>query len=379
MRKIKIWAAAILAVAVCCCSVSGQEVSPETFQVDKEELEFLYEFCSQTVIDSQYYSEEFLSGYQQALDSAESAIENYQQEQAEEAYWNLYTEFNRACVYSEVPGDFNGDSIFDIKDCTLAQKCIASLEPMNPYHSYKLGTGEEQSAGIKTVTAMQSSMAGHGEFKNSESFETLKNNVETRDISVNMLFYQAFQERNDNTPDSNGIKIYLSPSNQDANIYAAGNTNEMIQCNRIAQAAEIYLLEHGFDVKRAPENQDMYVTIDESNAWGADLHVPIHTNASPGTPFTGGTMIMLFDFSDLENTKVARSILDSLSVITPGPDHTLCTRPDLHELSDINAMSVYVECEYHDTVEGALFIINNTDEIAKAIAQGICNYYGVEW
>ena len=36
-------------------------------------------------------------------------------------------------------------------------------------------------------------------------------------------------------------KIYLSPSNQDANIYAAGNTNEMIQCNKIAEAAKKYL------------------------------------------------------------------------------------------------------------------------------------------
>ena len=33
-------------------------------------------------------------------------------------------------------------------------------------------------------------------------------------------------------------KIYLSPSNQDGNLYAYGNTNECDQCNRIADAAK---------------------------------------------------------------------------------------------------------------------------------------------
>ena len=33
-------------------------------------------------------------------------------------------------------------------------------------------------------------------------------------------------------------KIYLSPSSQINNIYAYGNTNEMVQCNKIAEAAK---------------------------------------------------------------------------------------------------------------------------------------------
>ena len=83
--------------------------------------------------------------------------------------------------------------------------------------------------------------------------------------------------------------------------------------------------------------------------------------------------------ADTENVKAARNILDSLAPITPGSDYPLKQRKDLHELSDIEAMSVYVECEHHDTVEGANFIINNTDKIAEAIAKGICSYYGIEW
>lgn len=377
VRKIKIFVAMILSLTMCSCAVSA-ETSQEDFMVDKSELEFLYNFCSNALGDGSYYSQEFLAEYNTALDNANDAIQNYQQEQGENAYWNLFKELNKACVYSETPGDFNGDNVCDINDCTLTQRCIANIETMNLFQLCKLGISEEESTGIETVTMMQRSMAGLETIENSPDFESLKNNVETKDISVNPIFYQKYLKDKDDTPVSNGIKVYLSPSNQYANIYSAGNTNEMIQCNKIAQAVEKYLLEHGFDVKRAPQGQNMYVTIDESNDWGADLHLPIHTNALNGK-YTGGTMIMLYDFNDQKNISVARSILDSLGPITPGPDYSLLLRPDLHELSDIKAKSVYIECEYHDTAEGATFIINHIDEIGEAIAKGVCKYYGVQW
>lgn len=375
-RVIKICAAVLLSLTMLGWAVSASEISDSDFQVDQSELNFLYEFCSEAFVDDNYYSQEFLSAYQQALDNSKDVLENYSQQQGEEAYWNLYKAFNQACVYTDVTGDLNGDGICDISDCTQLQKCIAGLEPMTPMLALKLGLSGDNPLGVDKVTKLQGFMAGTDTLENSEAFETLKDNVDTRDISLNSIFYESYLSKDEVQP--NGIKIYLSPSNQDANIYAIGNTNEMIQCNIIAEAVEEYLLEHGFNVKRAPMNQDMYVTIDESNYWGADLHVPIHTNAFDGS-LTGGTLIMIYNFADTENVKAARNILDSLAPITPGSDYPLKQRKDLHELSDIEAMSVYVECEHHDTVEGASFIINNTDKIAEAIAKGICNYYGIEW
>lgn len=375
-RVIKICAAVLLSLTMLGCGVSASEISDSDFQVDQSELNFLYEFCSEAFVDDNYYSQEFLSAYQQALDNTKDVLENYSQQQGEEAYWNLYKAFNQACVYTDVTGDLNGDGICDISDCTQLQKCIAGLEPMTPMLALKLGLSGDNPLSVDKVTKLQGFMAGTDTLENSEAFETLKDNVDTRDISLNSIFYESYLSKDEVQP--NGIKIYLSPSNQDANIYAIGNTNEMIQCNIIAEAVEEYLLEHGFNVKRAPMNQDMYVTIDESNYWGADLHVPIHTNAFDGS-LTGGTLIMIYNFADTENVKAARNILDSLAPITPGSDYPLKQRKDLHELSDIEAMSVYVECEHHDTVEGASFIINNTDKIAEAIAKGICSYYGIEW
>lgn len=172
-------------------------------------------------------------------------------------------------------------------------------------------------------------------------------------------------------------KIYLSPSNQDANIYAAGNTNEMIQCNKIAEAAKKYLEKHGFEVKKAAQGQNMWTSIYESNSWGANLHVPIHTNAFNGS-VTGGTLIMLHKVSG-NNLKAGTAILNQLAPVTPGKDYAIQERSTLAELNATKAVAVYIECEFHDTVDGANFIINNTDKLGEAIAHGICDYFGVKW
>ena len=56
-------------------------------------------------------------------------------------------------------------------------------------------------------------------------------------------------------------KIYLSPSNQDGNTYAYGNTNECEQCNRIADAAKTALERCGLTVKKAPAVQCAWSTL----------------------------------------------------------------------------------------------------------------------
>ena len=75
-------------------------------------------------------------------------------------------------------------------------------------------------------------------------------------------------------------KIYLSPSSQHENPYAYGGTNEATQCMKIAQACEVALKRCGFNV--AVGGGTMYTRVPDSNKWGADLHVAIHTNAANG-------------------------------------------------------------------------------------------------
>lgn len=82
-------------------------------------------------------------------------------------------------------------------------------------------------------------------------------------------------------------KICISPSDQTENRYSVGNTNEAEQCRKIASALVEALERCGFKAKTnyADGSDAMDARIAESNAWGADLHIPIpiHTNAFNGT------------------------------------------------------------------------------------------------
>lgn len=172
-------------------------------------------------------------------------------------------------------------------------------------------------------------------------------------------------------------KIYLSPSDQNANTYVTGNTNEMEQCYKIACYTKEALERNGFSVKMpSKKGQLMKDNVKESNTWGADLHIPIHTNGAYGK--TLGTMVMVYQKKG-ESYKAAKSILDSLGPITPGTDFAIVERPGLYELNSTEKSAVYIEVEFHDNVTGAKWIINNSKEAGEAIAKGVCDYYKVDF
>ena len=171
-------------------------------------------------------------------------------------------------------------------------------------------------------------------------------------------------------------KIYISPSNQVANVYATGNTNEKVQCHKIAKACYNFLKEQGFDVM-CTYDDDMYTRVRESNEFGADIHLPIHTNAYNGK-ITGGSQIYMLKLNG-EHKKAGQSVLNRLAPITVGTSHEkLVANNTFYEINQAKGMTLYIEAEFHDTVEGSNCIINNTTAIGEAIAKGICDYYGVE-
>ena len=172
-------------------------------------------------------------------------------------------------------------------------------------------------------------------------------------------------------------KIYISPSNQNFNTYATGNTNEKAQCHKIAKACVNYLKKAGFNVM-CTYDDDMYARVKESNAFGADMHVAVHTNATEKHNITGGTQILLYSV-DGERKKAGQAVYDRLAPLTPGKSaERLIAKPGFYECKAADGLTVYVEAEFHDTKEGSDFIIKNTKAIGEAIAKGICDYYGVK-
>ena len=168
------------------------------------------------------------------------------------------------------------------------------------------------------------------------------------------------------------IKVYLSPSDQTDNKYAYGNTNEAVQCRRIADACAVALKRCGFEVKNN-KTSSMAARCAESDAWGADLHVPIHTNAYNGS--VTGTRLFCYSTSG-SGYKACQAVFAALAPLTPGTSENIRANPGLYEVSYPDAPTVYIEVDFHDVAAVAKWIIENVEAIGEAIAKGICSYFG---
>ena len=173
-------------------------------------------------------------------------------------------------------------------------------------------------------------------------------------------------------------KIYISPSSQTENVYATGNTNEAVQCRKIAQACSEFLTKAGFNVKCGMSG-DMYKRVTDSNTFGADIHLCIHTNATANHNVTGGTQVYAYKL-DGERKKAVECVFNQLAPLTVGKSaEKILAKPEFYEVKKADGMTIYVEAEFHDTRSGSDFIIKHTAEIGEAIAKGICDYYKVAY
>ena len=182
-------------------------------------------------------------------------------------------------------------------------------------------------------------------------------------------------------------RVYLSPSDQRRNTYAVGNTTEAIQCGRIAEACKTALERSGVEVMLG-QYDTMANRVAASNKFGADLHVPIHTNAANGK----ATGTHLFCYSNTKDRKgnyiidknsagyrACKAVLDVLGPVTPGAPDVIRAYPALYEVKHPAATTVYIEVDFHDVPRVAEWIIANTTVIGETIAKGLCNALGVKF
>ena len=170
-------------------------------------------------------------------------------------------------------------------------------------------------------------------------------------------------------------KIFISPSDQTANTYAGGGTTEAIQCGKIGIATKAALEQCGFEVMLL-----QYATMAEkcaaSDAFGAELHMPIHSNGF-NKKVTGTRIFYGVDGS--EGHRAAKSILARLGPVTPGSPDMVQAYPALYEIRVPKAPTAYIEADFHDVEAVADWIVDNTMEIAVEICKGVCDYFGVEY
>ena len=166
-------------------------------------------------------------------------------------------------------------------------------------------------------------------------------------------------------------KVYISPSDQVSNAYAWGNTNEHVQCQKIAEAEAAALRRSGVEVQVAALGSTMAQRCAQSNVFKADIHNCVHTNACNKQVM--GTRLFCYAIPG-KGYDACKAVFNELAPLTPGTSENVQKNPNLYEVRTPAAPTVYCECEFHDTVEGAKWIVEHTTEIGEAIAKGLCKY-----
>lgn len=170
--------------------------------------------------------------------------------------------------------------------------------------------------------------------------------------------------------------IYLSPSTQEWNTYVTGGSEEYYM-NLIADAMVPYLRSSGIQYMRNTPDMTAASSVRESNEGNYDLHLALHSNASPEGQYgtRSGSEVYYYPNS-AAGFNAAEVIAMNLRHIYPGEVRTLpSTR--LGEVRLTNAPSVLVEFAYHDNLADALWIENNIEEIAQNVVLSLTQYFGI--
>lgn len=173
------------------------------------------------------------------------------------------------------------------------------------------------------------------------------------------------------------FKIYLSPSNHGigANKCLHSGCYEDKHTRPIAESISKYLLNCGrFEVKIAAANKSIYDRIKEAEAWGADLYIPVHTNAC-GTASARYCLFMSWN----TNSKYAKLYNNILPYIDDVYDAKIYHKQaqNLIEINTPSMQSFYCEFGFHTNLEDCNKYIHTADIFGKAFAKGLCKHYGV--
>lgn len=127
-------------------------------------------------------------------------------------------------------------------------------------------------------------------------------------------------------------KVYLSPSNhgEGQNKCLKDGCYEDKHTRPIAEACAKYLNAAGIETKIGAKSKNMAARCKESDSFGADLYVPIHTNAAGAS-----ARYLLFMFYQDNETyrKIFNAVAPKLEAIYPGNVAAhYSARPDLIEV-----------------------------------------------
>jgi len=172
-------------------------------------------------------------------------------------------------------------------------------------------------------------------------------------------------------------KIYISPSSQYANEGLAPFTTEGAEMSLVASAVMLLLAVDGRFLAKCstPEMTDVYEKARDSNEFGAEVHVAIHSNAGGGE----GTEVYAYG-AETNSERLAIELYTKIAPLSPGVDRGVKYDTHLIEVGDcVKATSALIELGFHDNALDAAWIADCIQEIATGLYQGICDYFDYDY
>lgn len=172
-------------------------------------------------------------------------------------------------------------------------------------------------------------------------------------------------------------KIYIAPSNQSANSYCLGGTNEAEVCQEIAKKTAEKLAVYDCEVKIGAHSENLTTKCANAASWGADIYVSMHSNAFNGSVRGTECIYCATDARAADSKRLAQLINNEMALIFP-KNRGLKTSSSLVDCYKPTMPSVICEVAFHDNNEDCALILNNKDRIAAAYAAAIIKYLGLK-
>ncbi len=185
-------------------------------------------------------------------------------------------------------------------------------------------------------------------------------------------------------------KIYLSPSNQPANKYCVGNTNEKVEMEALAKKIK-EILDEEYECQTVMAT--FYLGIDsdgrakEAKDNGCHIYLAIHSNAGGGGAASGA--VAFYHPDSLTGRFLAENVVRELNAICPVKSNRSSSvesgmKPfnglgygEIRNPSGLGLISVIVETDFHDNPKTAQWIIDNKDKIARAYVNAIVSTFSI--
>lgn len=183
----------------------------------------------------------------------------------------------------------------------------------------------------------------------------------------------------------NKYKVYLSPSNQSANLGVSdvGFTSEANEMNDLTNYVEKKLKDNGVIVYRNERSGNINRWTGDSTYLGVDLHLAIHSNASEDHTSYG-----IETWVEDNNSKMyslAWNLQSNLFNMYYKKDDEVANRGVKYargSLGEVNPLytpcGILIEVAHHDYSDDAKWIMDNKEAIGNKIADTVLEYFQIK-